>query len=62
MPLLERIALSTLDWVPNPVMRRLAGRYRLGSTTLIVTSGIGYSIAPFRYASPSSIEMIDLHL
>ena len=40
----------------------IAGRYQLGSTTLIVTSGIGYSIAPFRYAAPASIEVIDLHL
>jgi len=40
----------------------VAGRYQLGSTTLIVTAGIGYSIAPFRYASPASIEVIDLHL
>lgn len=36
------------------------GRYRLGSTTIIVTAGIGYSIAPFRYASPGSVEIIDL--
>ena len=40
----------------------LAGRYQLGSTTLIVTAGIGYSIAPFRYASPATIEIIDLHI
>ena len=40
----------------------VAGRYQLGKTTLIVTSGIGFSIAPFRYASPASIEMIDLTL
>jgi predicted MPP superfamily phosphohydrolase len=41
----------------------VAGRYQLGQrTTIIVTSGIGYSIAPFRYASPASVEIIDLHL
>lgn len=40
----------------------VSGRYRLGTTTLIVTSGIGFSIAPFRYASPASIEIIDVHL
>jgi predicted MPP superfamily phosphohydrolase len=36
------------------------GRYRLGTTTVIVTAGIGYSIVPFRYASPGSIEVIEL--
>ncbi len=40
----------------------IAGRYQLGSTTIIVTTGIGFSIAPFRYASPASIEIIDLRL
>ncbi len=39
------------------------GRYRLGSrTTVIVTAGIGFSIAPFRYASPASFEILDLRL
>jgi predicted MPP superfamily phosphohydrolase len=36
------------------------GRYQLGATTIIVTAGIGYSIAPFRYASPGSVETIDV--
>jgi predicted MPP superfamily phosphohydrolase len=37
------------------------GRYALGPrTTVIVTSGIGYSIVPIRYAAPGSIEIIDL--
>ncbi len=40
----------------------IAGRYHLGTTTIIVTTGIGFSIAPFRYASPASIEIIDLRL
>jgi predicted MPP superfamily phosphohydrolase len=35
------------------------GRYALGSRDVIVTAGIGYSIVPFRYASPASIEIID---
>jgi predicted MPP superfamily phosphohydrolase len=43
--------------VETPYVR---GRYQLGDTTLIVTSGVGYSIAPFRYASPASIEIIEL--
>ncbi len=38
------------------------GRYQLGSTTIIVTAGVGYSIIPIRYASPGSIEIIDLAL
>ena len=38
------------------------GRYQLGSTTVIVTAGIGYSIVPIRYAAPSSIELIDVQL
>ena len=41
----------------------IEGRYRLSPrTTVIVTAGIGFSLAPFRYASPASIEVIDLHL
>jgi predicted MPP superfamily phosphohydrolase len=38
------------------------GRYELGATTIIVTAGIGYSIVPFRYAAPGSIELIELAL
>jgi predicted MPP superfamily phosphohydrolase len=38
------------------------GRYQLGSTTIIVTAGVGYSIIPIRYASPGSLEIIDLAL
>lgn len=38
------------------------GRYELGATTVIVTSGIGYSIIPIRYAAPGSIELIELVL
>jgi predicted MPP superfamily phosphohydrolase len=39
------------------------GRYTLGaSTTVIVTAGVGYSIVPFRYAAPGSIELIELSL
>jgi predicted MPP superfamily phosphohydrolase len=38
------------------------GRYALGATTVIVTAGVGYSILPLRYASPGSIEIIDVSL
>lgn len=42
--------------------RFVDGRYQLGPTTVIMTAGIGYSIFPIRYASPASIEIIDLRL
>ncbi|HEY0475971.1 MAG TPA: metallophosphoesterase [Kofleriaceae bacterium] len=38
------------------------GRYQLGTTAVIVTAGIGYSLVPIRYAAPGSIELIDLRL
>ncbi len=38
------------------------GRYELGATTIIITAGVGYSIVPFRYAAPGSIELIELTL
>lgn len=38
------------------------GRYELGKTTVIITAGVGYSIVPFRYAAPGSIELIELAL
>lgn len=41
--------------------RFVDGRYTLGTrTTVIVTAGVGYSIVPFRYAAPGSIELIEL--
>lgn len=43
--------------------RFVDGRYQLSPrTTVIVTSGIGYSIVPIRYAAPSSFEIIDLRV
>ena len=38
------------------------GRYQRGATTVIITAGVGYSIVPFRYAAPGSIEIIELAL
>jgi len=38
------------------------GRYQRGTMTIIVTAGVGYSIVPFRYAAPGSIELIELRL
>lgn len=41
--------------------RYIDGRYALGArTTVITTSGVGYSLVPFRYASPGSLEIVDL--
>lgn len=40
--------------------RFIDGRYQLGRTTVIVTAGIGSSLVPFRYASPGSLDVIDL--
>jgi hypothetical protein len=42
--------------------RFVDGRYMLGSTTVIVTAGVGYSMVPFRYAAPGSIELLELRL
>lgn len=36
------------------------GRYQRGDTTVIITAGVGFSIVPFRYAAPGSIELIEL--
>lgn len=36
------------------------GRYQLGATTIIVTAGVGYSVVPFRYASPGSLELVEV--
>jgi uncharacterized protein len=36
------------------------GRYRRGATTILITAGVGFSIVPFRYAAPGSIELIEL--
>ncbi|MDQ3370785.1 MAG: metallophosphoesterase [Myxococcota bacterium] len=38
------------------------GRYQLGTTTVIVTAGVGYSLVPFRYASPAAVEILELRL
>ena len=42
--------------------RFVDGRYALGSTTVIVTAGVGYSLVPLRYAAPGSIELVELRL
>jgi predicted MPP superfamily phosphohydrolase len=43
--------------------RFVEGLYDLGQRTkVIVTAGIGFSIAPFRYASPAGFEVLELRL
>lgn len=42
--------------------RFIDGRYALGSTTVIVTAGVGMSVVPIRYAAPGSIEIVELRL
>jgi predicted MPP superfamily phosphohydrolase len=42
--------------------RFVDGRYKLGSTDIIVTAGIGMSLVPIRYASPGSLELIELRI
>ena len=38
------------------------GRYKLGTTDVIVMAGIGYSLVPVRYASPGCLELIELRI
>lgn len=36
------------------------GEYHEGHTTILVTTGIGVSVVPLRYAAPGSIELLEL--
>ncbi len=38
----------------------VAGSYRLGDMLLAVTNGLGVSVAPFRYRTPATFELIEL--
>lgn len=38
----------------------LAGAYQLGSMLLVVTNGLGVSVAPFRYRAPATFDLIRL--
>jgi predicted MPP superfamily phosphohydrolase len=53
---LTHVSLARLE------TRFVDGRYSLGKTTVIVTAGIGTSIVPIRYASPGSMEVVELRL
>ena len=38
----------------------LTGAHWLGDTLLVVSSGLGYSVAPFRYRAPATVDLITL--
>ena len=38
----------------------ITGGYRLGKMLLVVTSGLGTSVAPYRYRAPATVELIHL--
>ena len=58
----QRAAVQGLPRVARRRDRTIDGRYQRGSTTILVTAGVGYSIVPVRYAAPGSIELIELSL
>lgn len=54
--------LPFLDLTParieNPY---ITGSFRLGDMLLVVSSGLGMSVAPFRYRSPATLDLVRLH-
>jgi uncharacterized protein len=53
--------LPFLDITPTRIENRyITGSYRLGDMTLVVSSGLGMSVAPFRYRSPATVDVIRL--
>lgn len=38
----------------------LSGRFQVGDMTLVVTSGLGMSVAPMRYRSPAGVDIVRL--
>jgi hypothetical protein len=53
--------LPFLDLTPTLFETRyLTGSYRMGAMQLVVSSGLGMSIAPFRYRSPATLDIIRL--
>jgi len=55
-------------WLPffdvTPVgfeSRYISGSYHLGDMLLVVSNGLGMSIAPFRYRAPATLDLIRLH-
>jgi predicted MPP superfamily phosphohydrolase len=38
----------------------VSGAFRLGTTTLVVTSGLGMSVAPLRYRAPATVDLVRL--
>ncbi|HKE15677.1 MAG TPA: metallophosphoesterase [Kofleriaceae bacterium] len=53
--------LPFLDITPTRIENRyITGEYRLGDMTLVVSSGLGMSVAPFRYRAPATVDIIRL--
>ncbi|HWM86294.1 MAG TPA: metallophosphoesterase [Kofleriaceae bacterium] len=53
--------LPFLDVTPVRLENRyITGTYRLGDMMLTVSSGLGMSVAPFRYRSPATLDIIRL--
>lgn len=57
-----RFWLPPFDLTPARVETPyITGGYPLGNMLLVVTSGLGTSVAPYRYRAPATIELIHLH-
>jgi hypothetical protein len=53
--------LPFLDITPVRIENRyITGSYRVGDMLLTVSSGLGMSVAPFRYRSPASLDIVRL--
>jgi hypothetical protein len=55
-------------WLPfldlSPVRlenRYITGGHQLGDMLLVVSSGLGMSVAPFRYRAPATLDLVRLH-
>jgi uncharacterized protein len=54
--------LPFLDLSPSRFENRyITGPFRLGDMLLVVSSGLGMSVAPFRYRAPATVDIIRLH-
>jgi predicted MPP superfamily phosphohydrolase len=54
--------LPFFDLTPARIENRyITGPHRLGDMLLIVSSGLGMSVAPLRYRSPATLDIIRLH-
>lgn len=54
--------LPFLDLTPARIENRyITGSFRLGDMLLVVSSGLGMSVAPFRYRAPATLDLVRLH-